>query len=368
MTFTTISLVFLAIAACIILPIVKRILADAALFWIRIRENTICLVTRDEDVERVLVATKDPERFRLIKNLMERCATDDPDDCISVEKASGVMWIGPPWIYSIFTWYETEEDEKDPSVPGLHTLDLSEQVWVCESIDENSVTGVPHFKTADGIEAKTSLTLNTIVADPYKSLFKVRYRRRAILKRIFSEWRQVISGMKFFEGSDFTLESIRQRRQSMQQELSRLGDELKVRLGLCERSGDSIVELAPEQYFRGSSAKYIYDNWGTQITNVTVDDFEASNPEVEKLLEGVLKAEIEAIRQMQASLADAQSAEAEAEVLKKLAAAVGGDNAGQLIAILKTMKESGGGGGGQGMSPMDILAMVLLPKLLNEKK
>jgi hypothetical protein len=328
---------------------IVRNFADRGWFWVRVPEMTYLAITKDRVVHRILVACPE-DVWNLIKNCEgDTCGPDDP----RIERVyKGLIWIGPPWIYKVYEWYETREDEINPAVPALHSVDLAEQVLSYKSITEipdpenpECQNSVPNYKTADGIEAKSKLTFFTVVHDPVKALFAIRYRKSANLNKILPVWREVVSAFEFFE-YDKVLSGEEDVQKMMARKLAEINKNLRLALGTSIIVSNLEVRISdPKNLPLGSIAAMIYKDWGTWVKDVAVEDFDAAEEKVETALQQILISATEAIQKKQQALGDKAAkitvSEGEAQSLKNLMAAIGSGDEGRLILSLQTFQKMG---------------------------
>lgn len=349
----TLILIFVIVVLFIFIVIawqnIVRKLADRGLFWVRVPEMTYLAITKDRVVHRILVACPD-DVWKLITTCEgDECDSHDP----RIERVSkGLNWIGVPWIYKVYEWYETREDEINPAVSALHSVDLAEQVLRYKSITEiadpenpERQNCVPTYKTADGIEAKSKLTFFTIVHNPVKALFSIRYRKSANLNKILPVWREVVSNFEFFEYSK-VLSGEEDVQKMMARKLAEINKDLRVALGISTIEGDTETRIEdPKNLPVGGIAKAIYKDWGTWVKDVAVEDFDAAEATVETALQQILISATEAIQKKQQALGEKAAkitvSEGEAQALKNLMAAIASGEEGKLILSLQAFQKMG---------------------------
>lgn len=326
-----------------------RMLADRGWFWVRVLEMTYLAITKDRVVHRILVACPDD-----VWALITTCQGDDcgPHDPRIERVVKGLNWIGVPWIYKVYEWYETREDEINPAIPALHSVDLAEQVLRYKSITEISDPNdperqncVPNYKTADGIEAKSKLTFFTVVHNPVNALFAIRYRKSANLNKILPVWREVVSKFEFFEYAK-VLSGEEDVQAMMSRKLEEINRNLRVALGISTISNGVEMRVDnPQNLQAGSIAKSIYKDWGTWVKDVAVEDFDAAESSVEKALEQILVSATEAVRKKQEALGEKAArisiSEGEAQALENLMVAIRSGDEGKLIMTLQTFQKMG---------------------------
>ena len=328
---------------------IVRNFADRGWFWVRVPEMTYLAITKDRVVHRILVACPDDVWTLITTCEGDECDSHDP----RIERVSkGLNWIGVPWIYKVYEWYETREDEINPAVSALHSVDLAEQVLRYKSITEISdpenperQNCVPNYKTADGIEAKSKLTFFTVVHNPVKALFSIRYRKSANLNKILPVWREVVSNFEFFEYSK-VLSGEEEVQAMMARKLAEINKNLRLALGISKIVRGLETRISdPKNLHRGTIASRIYKDWGTWIKDVAVEDFDAAEANIENALEQILISATGAIKKKQDALGEKAAkitvSEGEAQALKNLMAAIGSGEEGRLILSLQAFQKMG---------------------------
>src|SRR4030042_5004617 len=127
MEHTLLKVVLAAIGIIFAWQIVIRLLANRGIFFVRVPEMTALAITKDRALHVIYVVCSD----RVWKELTECLQTDAKNGVhqhksrlVRLEKKS-LKYIGPPWIYRVYEWYYTKQDEDNVNERPLHSLSLA---------------------------------------------------------------------------------------------------------------------------------------------------------------------------------------------------------------------------------------------------
>lgn len=334
----TIVVIIAVLAAGIFLAwqIMIRLLANKGIFFVRVPEMTALAIMKDRALQKMFIVCSD----RVWQEMTECQAIGTPTTKLIRLKKS-LKYIGPPWIYNVYEWYYTRQEQDDVNVKPLHSLSLSvlNIQYEPESIDKEN--GTPNLKTGDGVEVKAKLVAYVVIRDPEKALFNVDHIKTFIRGQIMAEWREILAQFQFFqyieakegETADIFLRGA----------MEKLNTDLRTRIGITPfDESKNICEMAQSSE---KVEKILFVNGGIVMLDITLDEFEAADPEVEKALEEMLKGKTAAQKIIQEATGDKQAkilqGQGEQEYIISVAKAItdSGDT-GRFLQALKTMEKA----------------------------
>lgn len=270
--------------------ILIRKLADIGSFLMRVLEMTGLAITRDRIFFKVYIACNE----RVWEEIKKCC---DPNDIgtkiIRVNK--GLHYIGRPWVYQVYEWYMTLTDKEDTKVKPLHSLPLSVLTIEYGPEDKDPTNGTPNLKTADGVDVRAKLIVYIIIRNPWKALFNVEHIKTFLRGQIMAKWRETLAGFQFFEYS--TKEDKIEKEIYLRTQMEHVNEGLRERIGISKEKDARFIFQDPKDLT--GVRKFIFDEGGIIIEDITIAEFEAADPAIEKALEQLLIGKADAQRIIQ---------------------------------------------------------------------
>jgi len=185
-----VTIILSAAVLWILVPILIRQLADRGWFFLRVPEMRAAPILCDKRIHTIFISVSDVHRSRFEKLVDKAKKTISGVRLRLLPPGKGLVWIGVPWQYQQYEWYEKSDEVENPEVDPQRLLNLSERIF---DFEPDAVD------TAEPIEVAAKLTVYYRVHDPYRVLFGVRYYLEAIQLEIASRWRKVISLLHYFQ-------------------------------------------------------------------------------------------------------------------------------------------------------------------------
>jgi len=183
-----VTIIISAAVLWVLVPILVRRMADQGLFFLRVPEMRAALILCDKVIHKILISASEKHRTRFDGLVTEKGVEGVKLQVL--ESGQGLVWMGVPWKYQRYEWYEKSDEEKNPEIDPQTLLVLSERIFDFTP---------PDVDTAEPIEIHAKLTVYFYIYDPYKALFGVRYYLEALALEIASRWRKVISLLHYFQ-------------------------------------------------------------------------------------------------------------------------------------------------------------------------
>lgn len=321
------------VAIAIALEIAIRKLANIGMFWVRIPEMTGLAITRDRVYDKVYVACS----TEVWDEIVMCCNPDDVGkNIIRVKK--GLKYIGRPWVYGVYEWHMTKTDQENARVKPLHSLPLS--ILTIEYDPENidSLNGTPNLKTADGVDVRAKLIAYVVIRNPWKALFNVEHIKTFLRGQIMAQWRETLSGFQFFQ---YITKETAKEEIYLRAQMKKLNDDLRKKIGVIREEEKRCFFQNPKKL--EGIQKFIFDEGGMIITDITLDEFEAADPAVETALEQLLIGKAEAQKVIQNATGTREALKLEGEGKKAYIELVAGaidakGDTGRFLQALNTIE------------------------------
>ena len=289
-----VSVVVLLVLIFVAWPVFQRWLADNGWFWVRVPEMHAVVIMQDRNLHKIIIASSDNKKnSRLQKELGDLIKEDKVGIC----QTGQLFWIGVPWKFQLYSWYEYSADDVNPEVDPQYALDLRERIWDYSA--DNDVDGAEHFNeewgvdTADPIQVTPKLAVFVEVENPQAALFGVTYFQEGIQREVLTAWKKAVEGLHYFSyergGADPSGVSKDLQTQAQQK--------MNTILGL---PANGIYEISDsDKSSRNSIAKRIYSDFGIWLKKVEVRDIDPTDSAIRGNLNQRLTAQTEAAATME---------------------------------------------------------------------
>jgi regulator of protease activity HflC (stomatin/prohibitin superfamily) len=291
-----IILLLIGLIYFILLPILKRVLSDIPLFWIRMKENYGAVILKDGKINKIYISTTDED-----KRYFEKFKTNPRYHFI--QPGAEVQWFGCSWNgYEVSTQNELSEDLINPIADPQNLINLQRQTfnWRTSDVD-----------TSDPIQVFGRIIFIMRIVDVEKYVFKTRIAQEEVKNRLLGVWREVIATLSYLKESEEggADEDSKVKSMTKNEELQKAASkEFCKKLGYTDEDGNKNDE---SKYVPGTFA-YAMVELGIHVYEIKLDDIDPSDSSIREALNEKIKARARAL----AKIEDAKG-EATAKFLKQ---------------------------------------------------